>query len=175
MKRIILCIIAMINTTYATLPELHTVEKVDLQKYLGRWFEIASLPQVFQKGCTATSAFYSKKIGEDIRVENKCNLGSPMGEEKLAIGRAWILNNKSNSKLRVQFFLTKFRMNIFAGDYWILHLDKDYTHVVVGDPSRKYLWFLSRNNTMESTVYNELIQKANKMGFDTSKMVRTIH
>ncbi|MCO4781730.1 MAG: lipocalin family protein [Candidatus Cloacimonetes bacterium] len=173
--KFLLWLTILTTTTSAQLAPLSSVENVNLQKYLGKWYEIASLPQSFQKGCTATSAFYTKEANEDIKVLNKCNLGSPSGKEKTAEGRAWVVDTKSNSKLKVQFFLKRFKMNLFAGDYWILDLDKDYTHVIIGEPSRKYLWFLSRTKTMDSSLYKKLLNKATKMGFDIKKIVKTVH
>jgi apolipoprotein D and lipocalin family protein len=156
-------------------PPLATVNFVSVDKYLGTWYEIAAFPQKFQKGCTATKAEYSLRHDGDIKVLNSCNLGSPDGELKLAEGRAWVKNKKTNAKLKVQFFLRNFRFFLFSGNYWILDLDKNYESVLVGDKSRKYLWILSRDPKMNPERYSELVAKAQKLQFDTSKLVKTIH
>lgn len=154
---------------------LPTVAKVDLNKYLGKWYEIARFDQTFQKGCTATEANYSLRKDGTITVINKCNLNSPEGELKVAKGRAWVKNKETNAQLKVQFFLPFIRIGLFAGNYYILDLDKDYSRVLVGDPSRKYLWILSRAKKLEERTYLELVQKAEKLGFDTSKLLFTTH
>lgn len=154
---------------------LDTVDYVDLNRYLGKWYEIARFDQKFQKGCTATAADYSLRSDGDIKVINKCRLGSPDGKLKEAEGRAWIKDRHTNAKLKVQFFLRGIRLGIFAGKYWILDLDEDYQHALVGDPSRKYLWILSRTNKMDEKVYDELVKKAEDMHFDTSKLLKTVH
>jgi apolipoprotein D and lipocalin family protein len=154
---------------------LPTLENVDLDRYLGKWYEISSFPQKFQKGCTASTAVYSMRRDGDIKVLNRCNLNSPDGKLKVAVGRAWIKNKKTNAKLKVQFFLKRFKLPFFSGNYWILDLDKNYESVLVGDPSRKYLWILSRRPMLNQDRYDELVMKAADLGFNTDKLVKTIH
>ena len=154
---------------------LPTVSYVDLDKYLGQWYEIARFDQKFQKGCTATEANYSLRPDGDIKVVNKCRLGNPKGELKEAVGRAWIVDQTSNAKLKVQFFLSRFKIPFLAGNYWILELDSDYQYVLVGDKSRKYLWILSRTKILDSKIYEGLKQRAKELGFDTSKLMITEH
>ncbi len=154
---------------------LPTVESVDLNRYLGKWYEIARFDQKFQRGCTATTATYSLRKDGDISVLNECHLNSPQGPLKRAYGRAWVVDRNTNAKLKVQFFLTRFRIPFLAGNYWILELDEDYQYVIIGDPSRKYLWILSRSAQMDETLYQELVQKAESLNFDTSKLLKTVH
>ena len=156
-------------------PPLPTVEFVDLKKYLGTWYEIARFEHRFQKGCTATTATYSMLSNGDIEVINQCHLDHPHGELKKATGVAWVKDKKTNAKLRVQFFLKWMKSRYLSGQYWILSLDKDYQNVLIGDPSREYLWILSRNKTQEDDVYKELKDKAQSLGFDVSKLKRTAH
>jgi apolipoprotein D and lipocalin family protein len=151
---------------------LNTVDYVNLDRYIGTWYEIARFDQKFQKNCTASKAEYSLDKRGDIKVVNSCRLYHPDGELKEAIGRAWVKDKKTNAKLKVQFFLRRFRLPFFAGNYWILDLDKDYKHVIVGDPSRKYLWILNREKEMDEETYSSLVNKAEAMGFDTSKLLR---
>ncbi|MDA9189570.1 lipocalin family protein [bacterium] len=160
---------------YAKNPPLDTVKYVEINKYLGKWYEIASIPQKFQKGCTATSANYSLRADGDIKVVNSCRLGNPKGELKSAEARGWIKDTETNAKLKVQFFLTKFKISFLAGNYWILDLGEDYEYALVGDKSRKYFWILSRTNKMDEGLYEELLARAKDMHFDTSQIVKTIH
>ena len=132
-------------------PKLETVEKVDLPRYLGLWYEIASLPQWFQRNCYGTTAEYSMK-GEDLQVINRCFKGSLSGSESKAVGKAWAVDD-SNAKLKVQFFWP------FRGDYWIIELGENYEYAVIGSPKRKSLWILSRTPQMDETLFNDLIEK----------------
>lgn len=148
-------------------PPLETVESVDIQKYLGKWYEIALLPNSFEEGCHCTTAEYSLLDSETIRVVNTCNEDSADGEVDQANGKAFIVEGSYNSKLKVQFFWP------FKGDYWILELDKDYKNVLVGSPSREYLWILSRSPQLDNEIIDMLKSKAEQKGFDTSKMIYT--
>lgn len=149
------------------LPELVTVARVELPRYLGRWYEIASIPQSFQRGCTATTAEYTLKAPGEVTVVNTCNLNSLDGKIKKAEGRAWIADPASGSKLKVSFFWP------FAGDYWIFGLAPDYSYALVGAPGRDYLWILSRTPTISSALYKELVEKAAAAHFDVSLLHRT--
>ncbi len=176
MKALILVVfLCTAQFSFAGRSPLETVDYVSIDKYLGTWYEIASFPQKFQKGCTATKAEYSLRHDGDLKVLNSCNLGSPEGELKQAEGRAWVKDKKTNAKLKVQFFLREFRFFLFSGNYWILDLDENYDSVLVGDKSRKYLWILSRDPKMNAERYTELVEKAKALKFDVSKLVKTIH
>jgi apolipoprotein D and lipocalin family protein len=132
------------------LPPLTTVEKVELSRYLGTWYEIASFPQSFQRGCTGTTATYTLRDDGDIDVFNRCRKGSLDGEEDTAQGRARVVDRQSNAKLEVSFFRP------FWGDYWIIQLAEDYSYAVVGHPGRDYLWVLSRAPTMLPETYQRI-------------------
>jgi apolipoprotein D and lipocalin family protein len=175
MKICLLLSLFLSSFAFAGKAILPTVENVDLHRYLGTWYEISSFPQKFQRGCTATSAEYTLRRDGDIKVLNSCRLNNPDGKLKQAIGRAWVTNKTTNAKLKVQFFLRRFKLPFFSGNYWILDLDKNYESVLVGDPSRKYLWILSRRPVLNQDRYDELVEKAKALNFDTSKLVKTIH
>uniref|UniRef100_UPI00404834FE lipocalin family protein n=1 Tax=Aliarcobacter sp. TaxID=2321116 RepID=UPI00404834FE len=147
-------------------PPLQTVEKIDLNKYLGTWYEIARYEHFFEKDCKNVSANYSMMDEETIKVINRCTK-IQTNEKKEAMGRAYAID-ESNSKLKVSFFRP------FYGDYWILILDENYEYVVVGTPSREYLWILARQNTISDEVKNSILQKLPNLGFDTSKFIWTI-
>ncbi len=149
------------------LPELKTVEQVELKRYLGQWFEIASFPKRFQRGCTATTANYSLREDGDIAVLNSCKLGTLDGKLKEATGKAWVVDKVSNAKLLVRFFWP------FSGDYWIVDLAKDYSYAVVGSPDRDYLWILSRTPTLDTALYNQILARITAQGFDVSRLHRT--
>ncbi|MEY4616923.1 MAG: hypothetical protein RJB66_1883 [Pseudomonadota bacterium] len=150
------------------LPPLQPVNQVDLERYLGRWYEIASLPQWFQRDCHGTTAEYSLGRGSKIKVVNECQKGSLSGPISRATGKAWVTDS-SNAKLKVQFFWP------FSGDYWVIELGDRYEYAVVGNPNRKYLWVLSRTPQMDEGLYKELLDKvANKHHYrNLDQLLRT--
>lgn len=150
-------------------PPLQTVPKVELQRYLGTWYEIASYPQRFQKGCTGTIAQYELKDDGNIKVTNRCRKGSLQGEEKVSTGRARVVDKATNAKLEVSFF------GPFWGDYWVIELAEDYSYAVVGHPSRDYLWILSRTPVMEQATYDRLLTRLREVhGYELSRINKTI-
>jgi apolipoprotein D and lipocalin family protein len=146
------------------MPELKTVEYVDVVMYMGTWFEIAKFPQRFEKGLVGVTANYTLLPNGKVRVLNRGYKEDFNGKLKTAKGKAWIVDTATNAKLKVSFFWP------FAGNYWILELGKDYEYVVVGEQSRKYLWILSRTPQMDEAVYNELPKRVQEKGFDISKL-----
>ncbi len=156
------------TTKRLQLPPLRTVDHVDLQRYLGTWYEIASFPQSFQRGCTATTATYSMREDGDIDVLNRCRKDSLDGPEKEARGRARVADPASNAKLEVSFFRP------FWGDYWIIDLGADYEYSVVGHPSRDYLWILSRSRTMAPEIYDGIVRRLEAQGYETGRLQRTL-
>jgi apolipoprotein D and lipocalin family protein len=159
---------AATTTERLRLPELRTVARVDLARYLGRWYEIASFPQSFQEGCTGSTASYSLRDDGDIDVVNRCRLGSLEGEEKVARGRARVVDRQTNARLEVSFFRP------FWGDYWIVDLGPDYEYAVVGHPSRDYLWILSRAPAMDAAVYAGILERLRAQGYELERLNRTM-
>ncbi|MDD2887805.1 MAG: lipocalin family protein [Aliarcobacter sp.] len=145
---------------------LQTVEKVDLEKYLGTWYEIARYEHFFEKDCKNVTANYSMLNEETIKVINRCTKITT-NENSEALGRAYA-TDITNSKLKVSFFRP------FYGDYWVLILDKNYEYVVVGTPSREYLWILSRTSKLDEKTKNQILEKLPSLGFETSKLIWTI-
>ncbi len=145
-------------------PNLNTVDNVELQKYLGTWYEIARYEHVFEKGCRDVSATYSMKEDGDIKVLNRCMKED--GTLTEAIGVAYPVD-EDNSKLKVSFFRP------FYGDYWILMLDTDYSYAVVGEPSREYLWILSRTPKLSHEVLDTILTKLPAFGYATGPLIWT--
>lgn len=147
---------------------LKTVDKVELDRYLGKWYEIARLPNRFEKGLICTSAEYSLRNDGKINVVNTGIKQEDITKFKTATGKAWFPDKNVTSKLKVQFFWP------FSGDYYIFHLDKkNYQYALVGDPSRKYFWLLCRTPHIEDDLYKSLMAIALDNGFDTSKVYKT--
>lgn len=146
--------------------DVKTVEKVDSQRYLGDWYEIARYEHRFQKDCKNVKANYSLRDDKKIQVVNSCTKIST-NEFKDAKAVAYSVD-ETNSKLKVSFFRP------FYGDYWILDLDKDYKYAIIGTPTKEYLWILSREKIMDKELLNKLLTKITAMGFDKSKLIYTI-
>ena len=143
---------------------LEVVPHVELEKYLGKWYEIAHLPAKFQEGCNETIATYTLSTDGNISVLNQCTKD---GKMKQAKGKAKVVDKNSNAKLKVSFFWP------FYGDYWIIKLGNTYDYSVVGTPNRKYLWILSRTPQMDDNLYSQIIEYVKLKGFDANKIIRT--
>jgi apolipoprotein D and lipocalin family protein len=149
------------------LPDVQTVDYVDLTRYTGKWYQIAFFPTKFQGKCTIeTTATYGLRKDGQISVLNECK--TPSGKARSITGAARIVDRDSNSKLKVKFFWFA-----PAGDYWILYLDKDYQMAVVGAPSRKYLWILSRTPSITKSQYEGLVKAAEAQYFDVTRLELT--
>lgn len=147
-------------------PPLETVSSVEVKQYVGKWYEIASLPFSYQEGCTCTTAEYEILEEGILKVTNSCKKN---GEIDQAFGKAFVVEGSNNSKLKVQFFWP------FKGDYWVIDLAPDYSYAVVGTPSRKYCWILSRSTTMSDETYSGILDRAKAKGFDISRFNKTVH
>ena len=142
---------------------LQTVDHVDLQRYLGNWYEIARYPNRFERDCDSdTTAQYSFRKDGRIEVVNTCR--KPSGKPKSVHGVARIADPNTNAKLKVTFFWP------FAGDYWVLALGPDYQYAVVGEPRRKYLWVLSRTPQLAPETYRTILSSIEQLGYIPSKL-----
>ena len=140
-------------------------KSVELQRYLGRWYEIARYEQSFERGCEGVTADYSLKGNGKIDVLNRCR--KPSGEITNARGIAKIVDSATNAKLKVSFF------GPFYGNYWVLDHADDYSWSLVGEPSGRYLWILAREATPGESVVKDLVIRVHDMGYDTSMLVLT--
>ena len=163
---ILICIMFLFTACSSKNPPLQTVEKVDLERYLGTWYEIARYEHFFEKDCKNVSANYSIMDEETIKVINKCTK-IQTNEKNEAMGRAYAID-ETNSKLKVSFFRP------FYGDYWVLILDENYEYAVVGTPNREYLWILARDKKLPLKIQNDILEKLPSLGFDISKLLWTM-
>ena len=145
---------------------LEVVPHVDLEKYLGKWFEIAHLPARFQEGCSETTATYALSKNGSISVLNECRRKGKVTQAK---GKAKVVDKTTGAKLKVTFFWP------FYGDYWIIKLGNDYDYAVVGTPNRKYLWILNRTPQMDDKLFSQLIEFVKSKGFDVGSLIKTSH
>ncbi len=143
------------------------VQELDLEKYLGTWYEIARYDHRFERGLVGVRANYSMRDDGKIKVLNSGYKGSLTGTYSEAIGKAKIPDPINEpGKLKVSFFW------IFYGDYFVLDLDKDYQWALIGSSSDKYLWILSRSPQIEDGLYTTLLAKLEKRGYDVSKLIK---
>jgi len=147
---------------------MNTVAHVDLTRYAGKWYEIASFPMSFQRGCCGTTATYTPTDKGYSVVENRCFRDSLSGKESTIKGKAFVDDSSSNAKLKVQFFWP------FRAKYWIIDLADDYSYAAVSHPNRKYLWILSRSPQMSEEVYLGILKRAAYQGLEVGKLKRTV-
>ncbi|MBR9860074.1 hypothetical protein GYB22_04890 [bacterium] len=142
---------------------LETVDSVDLDSYAGIWYEIARLPNSFEKNLKCVTANYTLLESGNVEVLNR---GYNTKKEKWedANGKAKVASDSFNSRLKVSFF------GPFYGDYYIIELDPQYRFALVGSPSREYLWILSRTPVLDKPTIDMLLEKAKKEGFKTSDL-----
>ena len=139
-----------------------SVPSVDLARYAGKWFEIASFPMFFQRHCVAdTTAEYAPAAAGVITVHNRCRTATGFIEAK---GRADVVQGWGNGRLEVSFFWP------FKADYWVIGLDPQYRWAVVGNPNRKYLWVLSRTPRLPPELLQAALASAGTQGFDLSQL-----
>lgn len=148
---------------------LKTVASVDLDRYLGRWHQIAYYPNAFQRACTgATTAEYAKRDDGTLSVVNTCET---QAGQKRAEGVARVVGP---AKLEVRFAPAWLSFLPFVwGDYWIIELAPDYRYAVVGTPSRKYLWILARSPSLDPATYQRILEHLPALGYDPAKLVLT--
>lgn len=162
---LVLAVAWLAGCSQAPKAPLPTVERVDLDRYLGTWYEIALLPNRFQAQCVGeTQATYSRE-GEHIRVVNRCRRED--GTYDQVRGIAKVVPGSGGAKLRVSFFRP------FYGDYWILALEPGYRWVLVGEQSRRYGWVLSRTAAMDEADFQEAMARAAALGYGPERFRRT--
>lgn len=141
---------------------LPVVSALDLNRYQGRWYEVARLDHWFQRGCRQSSAEYRLQADGRVAVTNRC-----MGETGVwreAQGQALpVAGYPAQLKVSFGFFSRLFTPR--DGNYWVIELDDDYQWAMVGHPGRKYLWILSRNPVLSSAVRERLVSRARELGF----------
>lgn len=169
MKKILfilaLSLIAVVGLFARKASSVTTVKSVDINRYMGKWFQIAYYPNTFQpRDCGLTVAEYSLDRKGNIIVKNTCfEDADGKRVKKRATGKAWSVS-KNNSRLKVRFFWP------FSGDYWIVRLDEAYNWAVVSDPNRKYLWVLARSKTMDKESWNEMTTWLRVNGWEPSRL-----
>lgn len=169
MKKILL-LLTLFLTACVGLPEgVKPVESFKLDRYLGKWYEIARLDHRFERGLSRITADYSLRDDGGVRVLNR-GYSAEDKEWKEAEGKAWFVEGPDKGYLKVSFFW------LFYGSYVVFELDHEqYQYALVSGPDKSYLWILSRTPEMKSEIKDKLIAKANALGFDTGKLIFVDH
>jgi len=151
---------------------LATVPHVDLDRYAGMWFEIARLPTRAEDRCERDVTATYEVMDSGLRVINRCRRAD--GRIKSAVGRARVVEDRTNARLQVSFAPSFLDALPFVwGDYWILDLADDYDAAMVGTPNRKHLWLLSRTPSLPGTELSAFIARADQQGFNTARLLYT--
>ena len=144
---------------------LPTVAAVDLPRYMGDWYEIARMPSFFQRQCASDTLARYRLAGDGVEVFNRCRRAD--GAVDSIVGTATAIPGSNGARLRVSFFWP------ISANYWILSLDDSYQSVLVGEPSRRYAWILSRAPSLDDARVQVLLAQAEALGFDRAAFVRT--
>ena len=168
MRQILLLFLILgINSCKMSISPLETAAEINLEKYSGKWYDIAHFPASFLKGCDNITAEYSLTGKNYVGVFNRCIKNQ--SKEKSIRGKAFIVKGSNNAKLKVQFFWP------IRADYWILSLDENYQYAVIGGPSRSYAWILARTPDPDEAVIKSMMDFLKRNGFRTEQMERTVH
>lgn len=143
---------------------MQLVDEVNLNRFVGKWYEIARFPHSFEKGLVGVTATYKQMDNGKIKVINQGYKDSFDGKLKKAVGKAKLAKSGNPAHLKVSFFW------FFYADYLILELGDNYEYALIGSTSDKYLWILSRSPQMDNDTYSMLVQKAKERGYDTGKL-----
>ena len=159
--------------TVASQPAVVSIASLDVARYMGTWYEIAKYPNIFQRRCARnTRAQYLPQADGTLQVLNRCVTDS--GEEINALGLAKQIGPATSPKLKVRFAPAWLSwLPQVWGDYWVIDLDDDYQLAAVSEPSREYLWVLSRTPKVDANTYNALLKRLSAQGFDLSKLERS--
>ena len=154
---------------------LQTIERLDVQRYMGVWYEIAKFPNWFQRKCIGdTRAEYSVQSPGHLRVLNRCRLADGQFDE--ALGEARQLGGASSPRLQVRFAPVWLAwLPVVWGDYWVIDLEEDYQLVAISEPRREYLWVLSRQPQVDPQRYARLLERLKAQGLDVNRLEVTPH
>ena len=169
-KTTLLVVFAFLITSCTGKPEgMVAVKNFELDRYIGKWYEIARLDHSFERGLNNITAEYSLRDDGGVKVINS-GYSKDNNEWKQAEGKAYFVDDTDSGHLKVSFF------GPFYGSYIIFELDKkDYQHAFISGPSTEYLWLLSRSPQVSDEIINQFKKRSAEFGFDTSKLIFVTH
>ncbi len=139
------------------------VASLDVERYMGNWYAIASIPTSFERQCIqGTTAEYTLLENGQVQVVNTCYDAD--GNPDVARGRAWIPDPEDTAKLQVSF-VSFLWFWLFSAPYWVIDLAPDYSYAVVGHPTRQYGWILSRTPTLPEDVFSGIVTRLEAQGY----------
>jgi apolipoprotein D and lipocalin family protein len=169
MKKILIVLVLLLTGCVGIPENVKPVDNFKLEKYLGKWYEIARLDHRFERGLSRITADYSLRDDGGVRVLNR-GYSAKENEWKEAEGKAYFVKGTDQGYLKVSFF------GPFYGSYVVFELDhENYQYSLVCGPDKSYLWILSRTPEMKKDVQDKLVAKAAALGFDTSKLIFVDH
>lgn len=148
---------------------VQTVKSLDVKRFMGKWYEIASIPTFFTRDCTASTATYTLQSDGSFKVDNACRKDHPGGEPTGIRGKAWSENPAQPGQLKISFFWP------MEADYWILAIDEKYEVALVGESERESLWLLARWPELDESRIQAMFKVATEQGFDVRQLKRTAH
>ena len=168
LKRLPLLLLSLLTGCVGIPKGITPVDSFELERYLGRWYEIARLDHSFERGLSRVTAEYSLRKDGGVRVINR-GWSAAKGEWRQAEGRAYFVEGKDRGYLKVSFF------GPFYGAYVIFELDRDYRYALVCGPDRSYLWLLAREPEINPELRDRLIARAAALGFATENLIMVEH
>lgn len=147
-------------------PPLRTVDHVDMERYMGRWYVIANIPYFLEKGKVATYDSYARRADGTLVNDFTFRKGDFSAPEKTWHGSAWVVNTETNAEWKIRFVWP------FTTTYLVLELDPDYRWAVVATPGRKLLWVLARERRLSDATYAEILERVRAQGYDPAKLVK---
>ncbi|MCP4077061.1 MAG: lipocalin [Gammaproteobacteria bacterium] len=165
MRSLIILLVTFSISACVSIPEsIQPVTDFKLEKYLGKWYEIARLDHSFERGLEQITAEYSMRGDGGVKVINR-GFSNEKNDWKNAQGKAYFVGDVDTGHLKVSFF------GPFYGSYIIFELDKDYQYAFVSGPDKSYLWLLSRSATVSDEIKQKFIKKSKQIGFDTEQLI----
>ena len=163
-KSIVLAALLLAGTGCQTMKPIHTVDKVDLNRFMGDWYVIASIPTFIEKD--AFNAMESYRIDDDgtVAATFRFNKGSLDGPVKEYNPRGFIQDKQSNAVWGMQFIWP------FKAEYRIIYLSKDYSQTIIGRTKRDYVWIMARTNTIPNTDYERIVKFLKEQDYDTNNL-----
>ena len=149
---------------------LQPTKAVDLNRYAGLWYEIGRYENGFERDCEGVTARYTVRDDGIVEILNTCRQDSVTGPSKSSNGKAKVLEGSDNAKLKVSFFGP-----FYVGDYWVLDRADDYSWSIVGEPSGRYLWLLTRTAQPSGETRQTVMNRARDLGYDLSLVRATQH
>lgn len=165
-----LLILALLAGCASSMPP-QTVERVDLQRYQGTWYELARLPMFFQRKCVQSEAHYGLQGDGSLKVVNRCRTHEGEWQQVEGVAVPQVAGETDKLWVRFDNWFSRLLPGLTKGEYWVLYLDDDYRSALVGHPNRDYLWLLARTPEVAPELRDRLLQVAREQGYDTGELI----